>query len=349
MFKLLILFFIIVTKTIAENKKLYIYNWSDYITQDTIKNFEKNTGIKVIYDVFDSNEVLEAKLMAGNIGYDVVVSSENFLSRPIASNIFLELNKSKLPNYKNLDKKLITQLTHNESNNRYGVPYLWTTAGIGYNVEKIKKILGKEIKLDSWNIIFQIENLKKLEKCGISFLDTPEEIFSIILQYLKKNPNSKNKKDYDTSAKFLLKLRPYIRYFHSSQHINDLINGNICISISWIGDILQLKNNLSKLNDINIDYILPKEGSVASVDMLSIPKNAKNINEAYSFINYLLETKVIDNISKKIFYNNMNKKHSNEEVYLPLILTSKLFILQTQNIKLNRIRTKLWTKIKISK
>lgn len=354
---ILILFFIF--NVIAKEKELYIYNWSDYISDDIIPNFEKKTGIKVIYDVFDSNELLEGKLMAGKTGYDIVVPSSNFLSRQLEFGIFQKLNKKKLLNYKNLDLNLMKKLEQHDLGNKYAVPYLWATTGIGYNYEKIKMILGKDAPLDSWDLILNPENLKKLQTCGVSFLDAPEEIFSIILNYLGKNPNSENIDDYtNIAANFLFKIRPYIRYFHSSHYIDDLANGNICAAIGWAGDILKINSHILKVNiqkKVNIIYILPKEGTVAFFDMIAIPKDAKNIDEIYQFIDYILEPKIIAKITNKIFYSNANKKSlpwidenikNITAIYPSKTIMSKLFILKSQNLKLQRIQTRLWIKIK---
>lgn len=354
-FSILIIFF---SYLFAHERKLYVYNWSDYITDNTLSEFEKKTGIKIIYDVFDSNEILEGKLMTGNTGYDIVVPTSNFLARQSSLGIFQPIQKNLLPNYKNLDFHLLKKMGN--AGNKYAIPYLWSTTGIGYNVQKVKKALGKDAPVDSWDLIFKIENLKKLKNCGVSFLDSPEEIFSIVLNYLGKNPNSLYEEDYSLATEFLLKLRPYIRYFHSSHHINDLVNGNICVAIGWAGDILQLQyQNFSfqKTKKYDINYSIPKEGTLAFFDMLAIPKGAKNISEIYQFLNYLLEPKVIAEISSKTFYSNINKKaylflnknfQKNSALYPPLSVISKIFLLKPNNLnaQLNRFRTRSWIRVK---
>lgn len=359
---IIILLIVINTKSVAEQKKIHVYNWSDYITKDTLSNFEKETGIKVVYDVFDSNELLEGKMISGNTGYNIVFPSSSFLARQIEFNIFQPLNKKKLSNYKNLDPILMKKLEQHDPTNKYSIPYLWATTGIGYNIKKIKKILGDNAPINSWNLVLNPDNLKKLSRCGVSFLDAPEEIFAIVLNYLGKNPNSSIAYDYsELATNWLLKLRPYIRYFHSSHYIDDLANGNICIAIGWSGDILQVKNllvsyNKNNKNNIDIAYIIPKEGSLAFFDMMTIPKDANNIEETYKFINYLLEPQVIAKISNKTFYANGNKASlpfinkkisSNTEIYPPKHVMSKLFILKVQDIKIDRIRTRAWIKIKM--
>ena len=218
----------------AEQKTLHIYNWSDYIAPDTVANFEKETGIKVVYDVFDSNEVLEGKLMAGSTGFDLVVPSASFLERQLTAGVFQPLDKSKLPEWKNLDPELLKLVAKHDPDNKFAMPYMWATTGIGYNVDKVKAVLGENAPVDSWDLILKPENLEKLKSCGVSFLDAPEEVFATVLNYLGKDPNSTKADDYTGPATdLLLKLRPNIRYFHSSQYINDLANGDICVAIGW--------------------------------------------------------------------------------------------------------------------
>ncbi|MFQ9623473.1 MAG: extracellular solute-binding protein, partial [Enterobacteriaceae bacterium] len=180
----------------AEQKTLHVYNWSDYIAPDTVANFEKETGIKVVYDVFDSNEVLEGKLMAGSTGFDLVVPSASFLERQLAAGVFQPLDKSKLPNWKNLDPEVLKLVAKHDPDNKYAMPYLWATTGIGYNVDKVKAVLGKDAPLNSWDLVLKPENLEKLKSCGVSFLDAPEEIFATVLNYLGKDPNSTKADDY---------------------------------------------------------------------------------------------------------------------------------------------------------
>lgn len=219
----------------AEQKTLHIYNWSDYIAPDTVANFEKETGIKVVYDVFDSNEVLEGKLMAGSTGFDLVVPSASFLERQLTAGVFQPLDKSKLPEWKNLDPELLKLVAKHDPDNKFAMPYMWATTGIGYNVDKVKAVLGENAPVDSWDLILKPENLEKLKSCGVSFLDAPEEVFATVLNYLGKDPNSTKADDYTGPATdLLLKLRPNIRYFHSSQYINDLANGDICVAIGWL-------------------------------------------------------------------------------------------------------------------
>jgi len=345
--------------SLAADKTLHVYNWSDYIAPNTVADFEKQTGIKVVYDVFDSNEVLEGKLMAGSTGYDVVVPSSSFLARQLQSGVFQPLDKSKLPNYKNLDPDLMKKLEQHDPGNKYAIPYLWATTGIGYNVEKVKAALGKDAPVNSWDLVLKPENLEKLKSCGVSFLDAPEEIFATVLNYMGKDTNSSDAKDYTAATDLLLKLRPSIRYFHSSQYINDLANGNTCVAIGWAGDILQAKKRaVEAKNGVDIAYSIPKEGALAFFDTLAIPKDAKNLDAAYQFLNYLMDPKVMANISNSVYYASGNKAsvpfvdeaiRNNPGVYPTPDTMAKLFTLKVQDPKLDRVRTRAWTKVKSGK
>jgi putrescine transport system substrate-binding protein len=344
----------------AEEKTLHIYNWSDYIAPNTVPDFQKETGIKVVYDVFDSNEVLEGKLMAGSTGFDLVVPSASFLERQLAAGVFQPLDKSKLPNYKNLDPDLLKMVAQHDPGNRYAIPYLWATTGIGYNVDKVKAVLGKDAPVNSWDLVLKPENLEKLKSCGVSFLDAPAEIYATVLNYLHLDPNSTKASDYTGAANdLLLKLRPNIRYFHSSQYINDLANGDICVAIGWAGDVMQASNRAKEAkNGVNVAYSIPKEGALAFFDVFAIPADAKNLDEAYQFLNYLMEPKVIAQISNTVYYASGNKAatplvnedvRNNPGIYPPADVQAKLFSLKVQDPKIDRVITRSWTKVKTGK
>ncbi|PWC17340.1 spermidine/putrescine ABC transporter substrate-binding protein PotF [Brenneria corticis] len=344
----------------AEQKTLHVYNWSDYIAPDTLQNFQRETGTKVVYDVFDSNEVLEGKLMAGSTGFDLVVPSASFLERQLAAGVFQPLDKSRLPNYKNLDPELLKLIAQHDPDNKYALPYLWATTGIGYNVDKVKAALGADAPLDSWDLVLKPENLEKLKSCGVSFLDAPEEIFATVLNYQGKDANSSKAADYTGSAtELLLKLRPSIRYFHSSQYINDLANGDICVAIGWAGDVMQAANRAKEAkNGVNVHYSIPKEGALAFFDVFAVPADAKNLDAAYEFLNYLLKPDVIANISNHVYYASANKEAVplvNEEIrndpgiYPPADVRAKLFTLKVQSPQIDRTRTRAWTKVKSGK
>lgn len=340
--------------TLAQ-QTVHIYNWSDYIGEETLAKFQAKTGIKPIYDVFDSNETLEGKLLAGRTGYDVVVPSNHFLGKQIKAGAFQKLDKSKLPNWNNLDPALLKQLEKNDPSNQYAVPYLWGTNGIGYNVEKIKAVLGVE-EIDSWAVLFEPENIKKLSQCGVAFLDSADEMIPAMLNYLGMDPNSTNPDDYAKAETKLLAVRPYVTYFNSSKYISDLANGNICIAAGFSGDILQAAERAEEAGKgIDIAYSIPKEGGNLWFDMLAIPVDAMNVEQAHAFINYLLDPKVIAEVSDYVGYANANTKagelmdqdvRNDPSVYPPQAVLDRLYISVELPVKVQRLMTRSWVKVK---
>ena len=342
-----------------EEKVLHVYNWSDYIAEDTIANFEKETGIKVVYDVFDSNEVLEAKLLAGNTGFDVVIPSSDFLARQIQAGVFMSLDKSKLPNLGNMDADVMTLLKDKDPDNAHSIPYLGGTTGIGFNPKKVAEVMGPDFKMDSWDAVLKPENLSKLSKCGVSFLNAPTEIFATVLHYTGKDSNSTNIADYKEAGKLLSTLRPYITYFHSSQYINDLANGDICVAIGWSGDVMQAAARAKDANNgVVVDYVIPKEGALVFYDMMAIPADAKHPENAHAFINYLMKPDVIAKISNFVSYASANKAslpmvdaaiRDNPNIYSTAEMKPKMFTLKVLPQKVNREVTRVWTKVKTGK
>lgn len=332
-----------------------VYNWTDYIGETTLADFQAKTGIKPIYDVFDSNETLEGKLLAGRTGYDVVVPSNHFLARQVKAGAFLKLDRSQLPNFKNLDPKLLKLLEKNDPGNAHSVPYLWGTNGIGYNVDKVKQVLGID-HIDSWAVLFEPQNIKKLHECGVAFLDSADELFPAILNYMGKDPRSENPEDYKQAEAKLLTLRPYITYFHSSKYISDLANGDICVAFGYSGDVFQAANRAKEAkNGVIVDMRLPKEGAPIWFDMLAIPKGAQNPQDAYTFINYLLQPQVIAPISDFVGYPNPNKDateqvdpaiRNNPNLYPTEAAMATLYTLKPLGRDAERARTRAWTKIK---
>ncbi|ETF05118.1 ABC transporter substrate-binding protein [Pseudomonas moraviensis R28-S] len=337
---------------------VHIYNWSDYIGESTLADFEKETGIKPVYDVFDSNETLEGKLLAGRTGYDVVVPSNHFLGKQIKAGAFQKLDKAQLPNYSNLDPVLLKRLEQNDPGNLYAVPYLWGTNGIGYNVDKVKAVLGID-KIDSWAVLFEPENIKKLHSCGVAFLDSADEMMPTMLNYLGLNANSTNTKDYEKATAKLLAVRPYVTYFHSSKYIGDLANGDICVAIGFSGDIFQAKNRAEEAKKgVNIAYSIPKEGGALWFDMLAIPKDSSNVKEAHAFINYLLKPEVIAQVSDYVGYANPNPGsdklmeqsiRTDEAVYPPQAVLDKTYVSTELPANIQRLMTRSWTKVKSGK
>ena len=340
----------------ADSKVLHVYNWSDYIAEDTLANFEKETGIKVVYDVFDSNEVLEAKLLAGSSGYDVVVPSNPFLAKQIKAGVFQKLDKSKLPNWSNLDKDLLHALDPSDPGNQYSVPYMWGTIGIGYNVEKVKAVLGEDAPVDSWDLVFKPENMEKLKSCGVSFLDSPTEILPAALHYLGYAPDSSDKGELQKAEELFMKIRPSVAYFHSSKYISDLANGNICVAIGYSGDIYQSKARAEEAkNGVEVGYNIPKEGAGSFFDMLAVPADAKNVEAAHVFLNYLMEPAVMANITNYVQFPNGNAAatplvdealRTDPGVYPTPEVLKKIYTFPDLAPAVQRTMTRSWTKIK---
>ncbi|WP_085581004.1 MULTISPECIES: polyamine ABC transporter substrate-binding protein [unclassified Pseudomonas] len=337
---------------------VHIYNWSDYIGETTLADFQKATGIKPVYDVFDSNETLEGKLLAGRTGYDVVVPSNHFLGKQIKAGAFQKLDKSQLGNYGNLDPALLKRLEQNDPGNLYAVPYLWGTNGIGYNVDKVKAVLGVD-KIDSWGVLFEPENIKKLQSCGVAFLDSADEMMPTVLNYLGLDANSTSEADYKKATEKLLAVRPYVTYFHSSKYITDLANGDICVAVGFSGDIFQAKHRAEEAKKgVNIAYAIPKEGGALWFDMLAIPKDSTNVKEAHAFINYLLKPEVIAQVSDYVGYANPNPGsdklmeqsiRTDEAVYPPQAILDKLYVSKELPPKIQRLMTRSWTTVKSGK
>ncbi|MFJ4192719.1 polyamine ABC transporter substrate-binding protein [Pseudomonas sp. NPDC089534] len=337
---------------------VHIYNWSDYIGETTLADFQKATGIKPVYDVFDSNETLEGKLLAGRTGYDVVVPSNHFLGKQIKAGAFQKLDKAQLGNYGNLDPALLKRLEQNDPGNQYAVPYLWGTNGIGYNVDKVKAVLGVD-KIDSWGVLFEPENIKKLQSCGVAFLDSADEMMPTVLNYLGLDANSTSEADYKKATEKLLAVRPYVTYFHSSKYITDLANGDICVAVGFSGDIFQAKHRAEEAKKgVNIAYAIPKEGGALWFDMLAIPKDSANVKEAHAFINYLLKPEVIAQVSDYVGYANPNPGsdklmeqsiRTDEAVYPPQAILDKLYVSKELPPKIQRLMTRSWTTVKSGK
>ncbi|MFQ2271517.1 polyamine ABC transporter substrate-binding protein [Aeromonas enteropelogenes] len=334
---------------------VHFYNWSDYIGETTLSDFQQATGIKTVYDVFDSNETLEGKLLTGRTGYDLVVPSNNFLAKQIQAGAFQKLDKSQLPNLANLDPVLLNQLDKVDPGQQYAVPYLWGTNGIGYNVDKIKAVLGVD-KIDSWATIFEPENMAKLSRCGVAFLDSADEMIPAVLNYLGLDPNSHEPADIKKAEAQLLKVRPYVAYFHSSKYIGDLANGDICVAAGFSGDILQAAARAEEAGKgVNIAYSIPKEGANLWFDMMAIPADAHNVKEAHALINYVLRPEVIAKISNYVGYANPNAKagefmdeevRKDERVYPPQAVLAHLFVQEAHPRAVQRQMTRSWTKIK---
>ena len=333
-----------------------IYNWSDYIAPDTTKNFQKETGIGFTYDVYDSNETLDGKLMTGKSGYDVVFPSNHFMARQIQGGALKKLDKSQLPNWKNLNPVLLKALENNDPGNAHGFPYLWGSTGIGYNIDKVKAVLGDNAPVDSWDLIFKPENMAKLQKCGVAILDNGPELLPPALNYLGLPHHSKKPEDYKKAEDLLMKVRPYVAYFHSSKYTADLANGDICVAVGYSGDVMQAQSRAKEAGkNIDIRYLIPKEGVNLWFDMLAIPKDAGNTANAHTLINYLLRPEVIAPISDYVGYANPNKDATplmdpkvsgNPGIYPGDDVINHTFVSADLPENIQRLMTREWNRIK---
>lgn len=293
-----------------EDKVLNIYNWSDYISPDLIANFEKETGIKVRYDNFDNNEILHAKLVAGKTGYDIVVPSSNWASLQLQGGIFQKLDKSKLPNLKNLDPAIQAQMATVDAGNAHLVNWLWGYTTIGINVDKVKALLGAEpVPENVWELAFNPKYASKLKSCGISMLDSGNEIVPAVLHYLGKNPYSSAQADYDAARATLKSVRPFVTLFSSSGYINNMASGSICLTVGWSGDInIARQRAIDGKTGQNIQALLPKNGGLLFFDTLAIPADAAHPVNAHTFINYIMRPEVQASLTNTVFYANPNKE-----------------------------------------
>lgn len=333
-----------------------VYNWSDYIAEDQLKDFTKDTGVKVNYTTYDSNEILDAKLRTGRSGYDVVVPTASpFFVRQLQANIFLTLDKSKLKNWKNLDPEIMAALAKYDPNNRHGIPWMWGTTGIGYNVAEIKKHL-PDAPVDSLRMIFDPAVVSKFKDCGVMLLDSATDVLPAALKYLGLDPDSKKPADLAKAADVVKAVRPYVTKFHSSEYINALASGHICLAFGFSGDIFQARDRGAKAaNKVDIAYSIPREGSLLWIDVAAIPRDAPNVANAYRFLDFMLEPKVAAASSELTGYANGNKAafallpkqiSGNPLIYPPADVRAKFYTITAGTPEQTRDRTRLWTAIK---
>jgi putrescine transport system substrate-binding protein len=341
----------------AEEPRLHIYNWSDYIAADTIANFTKETGIAVTYDLYDSNEILEAKLLAGHSGYDVVVPSASpFMARQIKAGAYRSLDKAKLPNLRNLDPDMLARAAVADPGNAHGVPYLWSVTGIGYNVAMVQQALGGTPPRDTLALLFDPALAHKLAGCGIELLDTPQEVVPAVLAWLGLDPKSRDPADLARAIDVVEKLRPYVRRFHSSQYINDLAAGDICIALGYSGDVMQARNRAKEAESgVEIAFRVPREGAQMSIDMLGIPADAPHPENAHRFIDYILRPQVIAAITDAVSYPNPNRAatalvgpeiRGDPGIYPPQSVRRLLYIDEPAPRAYERVRTRAWNRAK---
>ncbi len=338
----------------AEEKIVRVYNWSDYIDETILQDFTKDTGIKVVYDVYDSNDILETKLLAGNSGYDVVFPSGNFLARQIQAGVFQKLDRAKLPNWKNLDPDIMHRIARYDPGNQYGVVYMWGTTGIAYNDKKIKERLGGAIT--SWTTVFDPNNLKKLADCGVYVLDAGDEIIPAALNFIGENPDAKDAAVIAKAEPVLMAIRPYVRKFHSSENINAIANGDICLAVMWSGDAgIAAKRAEEAGKSFSVEFAIPREGAQMWFDNMAIPKDARHVEAAHAFINYLMKPEVIARATNFVTYPNANAASkafvdpdilSDPTIYPPPEVQAKLFVVTPYDQRLQREVTRLWQKVK---
>mgnify|MGYP005805960481 CR=1 FL=1 len=348
------------TATVAsadEEKVLNVYNWSDYIGDDTIANFEKETGIKVHYDTFDSNEALHAKLVAGKTGYDIVVPSANWAKLQIEGGLLKKLDKSKIATYGNLDPYVMRQLATLDPGNEHLAPWLWGITTVGINVDKLKSALGNlPMPANAWDLVFKPEYISKAKSCGVSVLDSADELFPAALRYLGKPAYSRNPADYQEAAKLLKSIRPYITLFSSSGYINDMAAGSLCLAVGWNGDIsIARARAIEAKNGNNIQVMLPKSGAILFFDTMAIPADAKHVENAYKWMSYIYRPEVNAGLVNKVFYANPVKASAkfikpdvaaNKAVFMPQEDLGRMVPPDVVPSDIRRVRTRLYTSFK---
>ncbi len=339
----------------AQAEVVNVYNWSDYIDESILQDFTEETGIEVNYDVFDSNEILETKLLAGGSGYDIVVPTGTFLQRQINAGVFRKLDKEALENWDNLDPDVMERLARYDPGNEYAVNYMWGTTGLGLNTKMVKERLGEDQPLNTYDLLFDPELVSKLADCGVYMLNTSEEVVPAALNYLGLDPNSTNPDDLQKAEDLLLQVKPHIRKFNSSEYITALANGDICMAHGWSGDILQSRDRAKEAGQgVEIQYVIPKEGAVIWVDNMAIPADAPHPEAALEFMDYMMRPEVIAKATNYVNYANGNA--AADEFVKPEILNDpsiypdeetrqRLFAVESKGPREQRLETRLWTRV----
>ncbi|HMA14347.1 MAG: polyamine ABC transporter substrate-binding protein [Bacteroidota bacterium] len=338
-----------------QEKVVNVYNWSDYIDESILQDFEQETGIKVVYDVFDSNEVLETKLLAGATGYDVVVPTGSFLARQIEAGVFRKLDKEKLPNLSNMWDVIQERTLEYDPDNAYSINYMWGTTGVGYIEDKILERM-PDAPVNSWRMIFDPEVVSKFADCGIHMLDTPEELIPAALNYIGEDPDSHDPDVIAKAEPVLMAVRPYIQKFHSSEYINALANGDICLAVGWSGDVLQARDRADEAgNGVTIKYIAPDEGALMWFDQMAIPADAPHPENAHIFLNYIMKPEVMAKASNYVYFANGNKAAQefleadvieDPAIYPSASALEGLYTTTPHPPRVQRVVTRLWTKVK---
>jgi putrescine transport system substrate-binding protein len=344
------------TGMVQAQGSINVYNWSDYIAEDTLERFTAATGITVNYDVFDSNDTLEARMLAGSSGFDVVVPTSDFMQRQIAAGVYQPLNRDLLPNLVNMDPALMELAAAFDPGNEHSVIYLWGTTGIGYNAAAVAQRLGDDAEVDSWSLIFDPEKAALFQDCGIAWLDAPTEMFPAAMRYLGLDPTSTAEADFNAAAELLNGVRSTVRYFHSSQYISDLANGEICLAVGWSGDILQAGERAAEAGQgVEVGYSIPDEGAHLWFDMLVIPADAPNPEGAHAFINFLMEPQIAADITNYVAFPNANAASNefidpeilaDETIYPSAEAKAGFWTLRPYDSRTDRTVTRLWTRVR---
>ncbi len=333
-----------------------VYNWSDYIDESLLEKFEEETGINLVYDVFDSNEVLETKMLAGGSGYDVVVPTGTFLQRQITAGAFQKLDRSKLPNLENMWDVVKARTEQYDPDNAYSINYMWGTTGIGTNVNKVQEILGADAPIASLSLIFDPASMEKLSECGVHFLDAPTEMIPAALKYIGEDPDSHDPDVIAKAEAVFAAVRPYVQKFHSSEYINALANGDICVAFGWSGDILQARDRAAEAeNGVEIAYNAPSEGALMWFDQMAIPSDAPNPEGAHAFLNFMMDPENIAAATNYVYYANGNAASkpflvedviTDTAVYPDDATLENLFTVTPYPAKVQRVVTRMWTRVK---
>jgi putrescine transport system substrate-binding protein len=336
-------------------QQVNIYNWADYIGKDTLAQFEAETGIRVVYDTYDADETMEARMMAGDSGYDVVSTSTDYFARQIKAGIYQPLDRSRLPNWKNLDSQVLALEAQADPGNRHAMPYLRHVNGFAFNIDLVKARM-PDAPVDSLDLLFKPQILAHFADCGVTFLDSAEDVLQLALNYLHLDPNTTSEADYRQAEALLLSVRPYIRAFDSSEYMNGLADQEFCISMSWSGDYATIKARARAAGgDVNLAFTIPKEGANGSLDALLIPADAPHPDAAYKFLNFILRPQVIAQITNDIHYGNDNIAANpyvdpailhDPAVYPTAEVQKRLYQSAEVSPALERIRTRTWTRIK---
>jgi putrescine transport system substrate-binding protein len=343
----------IAAPVVAQDQVVNVYNWSDYIAEDTVANFQEETGITVNYSTYSSNEELEARLFTGSSGFDIVVPSGSFLERQIAAELLQPIDKSLLSNYGNLSEVDLANAAAHDPDNTYAIPYMSFTVGIGYNVAAVEERLGADQPIDTWDVLFDPEIAAQLADCGIAILDSPSEVVGTALNYLGLDPNTTAQEDLDQAEALLLGTRPHVRYFDSARYIDDLASGEICVALGYSGDVFIAADSAAE--GIEVNYVIPREGALTAYDLLAIPADAPNVANAHAFIDYIMRPEVTAAISNYVFYASANEAatefvdaevRDNPGIYPPAEVAEAGFSLKAREASFDRLLTRAWTRIK---